>query len=96
MPRIYTHLTTQERAVVMTMRDDQCSVRAIAKRLGNAPSSVSRELRRAPVADAYDANLAHQQSYVRRVVPRLTPKLHFNGALFRVVRHFLNVLWSPQ
>ena len=58
MPKVYPHLTTQERAVVMTMRDDQCSIRAIAKRLGRAPSSISRELRRAPGGIAYDANLA--------------------------------------
>jgi hypothetical protein len=34
MSRICSHLTTQERAVVMTMRDDECSIRSIAKRLG--------------------------------------------------------------
>ncbi|MEX5748748.1 helix-turn-helix domain-containing protein [Massilia sp. X63] len=68
MPKIYTHLTTQERAVLMTMRDDQCSVRAIAKRLGRAPSSISRELRRAPGDGVYDANLAHLQSGARRMV----------------------------
>jgi IS30 family transposase len=96
MPRIYTHLTTQERAVVMTMRDDQCSIRSIAKRLGRAPSSISRELRRTPVVAAYDANLAHQQSYARRIAPRRTPKLAVDGALFQVVRHYLNALWSPQ
>lgn len=55
MPKIYTHLTTQERAVVMTMRDDQCSIRPIAKCLGRAPSSISRELRRAPGSGSYDA-----------------------------------------
>src|SRR4051812_39979772 len=96
MPKIYTHLTTQERAVVMTMRDDQCSIRSIAKRLGRAPSSISRELRRAPGPDCYDANLAHQQSYARRIAPRRTPKLHVDGALFQVVRQCLNALWSPQ
>lgn len=58
MPRIYTHLTTQECAVVKTMRDDQCSIRSIATRLGRASSSISRELRRAPVTGIYDANLA--------------------------------------
>lgn len=96
MPKIYTHLTTQERAVVMTMRDDQCSIRSIARRLGRAPSSISRELRRAPGSGAYDANLAHQQSYARRIAPRRTPKLHVDGALFQVVRQCLNALWSPQ
>jgi IS30 family transposase len=96
MPKIYTHLTTQERAVVMAMRDDQCSIRSIAKRLRRAPSSISRELRRAPVAADYDANLAYQQSYARRIAPRRTPKLHVDGALFQVVRHYLKALWSPQ
>jgi transposase, IS30 family len=86
MSKIYTHLTTQERAVVMTMRDDQCSIRSIAKRLGRAPSSISRELRWAPGSGSYDANLAHQQSYNRRVATRRTPKLHIDGALFQVVR----------
>ena len=97
MPRIYTHLTTQERAVVMTMRDDQCSIRSIAKRLCRAPSSISRELRRAPAGShIYDANLAHLQGEVRRMLPRSTPKLETGGVLFQVVRHYLNLLWSPQ
>jgi IS30 family transposase len=96
MPKIYTHLTTQERAVLMTMRDDQCSIRAIAKRLARAPSSISRELCRAPSGAAYDANLAHLQSGARRITPRRLPKLHTDGALFGVVRHYLRELWSPQ
>jgi IS30 family transposase len=97
MPRIYTHLTTQERAVVMTMCDDQCSIRSIAKRLCRAPSSISRELRRASVkSNAYDANLAHLQSQARRLMPRRTAKLHTDGHLFLIVRHCLNLLWSPQ
>jgi IS30 family transposase len=37
MSRIHSHLTAQERAVVMTLRDDQCSIRSIAKYLGCAP-----------------------------------------------------------
>lgn len=80
----------------MTMRDDQRSVRAIAERLGRAPTSISRELHQALVGDAYDANLAHQRSYARRVVPRRMPKLHVDGARFQMVQHYLNALWSPQ
>ena len=97
MPKNYTHLTTQERAVIMTMRDDQCSIRFIAKRLCRAPSSISRELRRTPAGShVYDANLAHLQSEACRVMPRRTPKLETGGVLFQVVRHYLNLLWSPQ
>jgi IS30 family transposase len=83
MPKIYTHLTTQERAVVMTMRDDQCSIRSIATRLGRAPSSISRELRRAPGSSIYDANLAHLKAGERRVAPRRVPKLTPMAHYFR-------------
>lgn len=96
MPRIYFHLTTQERAVVMTMRDDQCSVRTIAKRLDRSPSSISREIRRNAGLGAYDANLAHLQSAARRVMPRRAPKMESGSVLFQVVRHYLYRLWSPQ
>lgn len=82
MQKIFTHLTTQERAPVMTMRDDQCSIRSIAKRLGRAPSSISRELHRAPGGNADDANLAHLQRGARHVAPRRPPKLYADGALF--------------
>ena len=42
MAKIYKHLTTQERAVVMTMRADLCSTRSIAKRLCRSPSTIGR------------------------------------------------------
>jgi hypothetical protein len=46
MPKIYTHLTTQERAVVMIMRDDQCSIRSMVA-IGTqiAPRPPHRSLR---------------------------------------------------
>jgi len=96
MPKIYKHLTTQERAVVMTMRADQCSIRSIAKRLCRSPSTIGRELIRSDGTEKYDANLAHLQCHARRLVPRRVPKLHTDGTLFRVVRSMLKQLWSPQ
>ncbi|NMM37738.1 MAG: hypothetical protein HHJ09_09495 [Glaciimonas sp.] len=63
--------------------------RSIAKCLCRAPSSISRELRRAPAGSStYDANLAHLQSEARRVMLRRTPKLEAGGVLFQVVRHY--------
>ncbi|MFC3106711.1 helix-turn-helix domain-containing protein [Undibacterium arcticum] len=38
---MYCHLSTQERAVVMTMRDDLCSTRSIAQRLSRSPSTIT-------------------------------------------------------
>ena len=96
MAKIYKHLTTQERAVVMTMRDDHCSTRPIAKRLCRSASAISRELKRTCGAGGYDADVAHTQCQARRVLLRRLPKLHQDGVLFQVVRHQLNLLWSPQ
>jgi IS30 family transposase len=75
MPKLYTHLTTQDRAVVMTMRDDSCTIRSIAKRLCRSPSTISRELKRT-AGITYDAGAAHRQSEALRVAPRRIPKLH--------------------
>ena len=91
MAKIYKHLTTQERAVVMTMRAASCSARHIAKRLGRSPSSICRELKRADGVLIYDANLAHQQSEARRVLPRRASKLKAGSALFQVVVHHLTL-----
>jgi IS30 family transposase len=92
----YTHLTTQERAVVMTMRADSCSARLIAKRLGRSPSSICRELKRTDGVLVYDAIAAHQRSEALRVVPRRACKLQPDGALFQVVVHHLRMRWSPE
>ncbi len=42
----YTHLSAEERAVLMVMLDEKHSLRGIAARLGRAPSTLSRELAR--------------------------------------------------
>ena len=96
MAKIYKHLTTQERAVVMTMRADECSTRCIAKRLCRSPSAISRELKRTSGRGVYDADLAHTQCHARRLLPRRLPKLHADGALFQVVHNQLKLLWSLQ
>jgi IS30 family transposase len=93
MPRNYIHLTPQDRAVVMLMRDDQCSMRAIAKRLCRSVSTISRELKRADSAGVYDANSAQGQALACRIKPRKAPKLHVHSVLFLVVHH---LRWSPQ
>jgi IS30 family transposase len=80
----------------MTMRDDQCSIRCIAKRLCRSPSTISRELLRSGGSEVYDAGHAHRQSEARRVAPRRLPKMHPDGTLFLVVRLCLQLRWSPQ
>jgi IS30 family transposase len=82
MAKIYKHLTTQERALVMIIRADECSTRSIAKCFCRSPSTISRELKRTSGSDVYDADLTHTQCHARRLLPRRLPKLHADGALF--------------
>ena len=96
MSNSYKHLSTQERAVVMTMRDDQCSIRSIAKRLCRSASTIGRELKRTTGAVTYEANAAHLQSQARRFAVRRVAKLDVDSVLLKVVRHQLGLLWSPQ
>lgn len=69
MEEIYKHLTTQERAVSMTMRDDACSIRSIAKSPFRSPGTISREIKRAACTGVL-------RRHARRLLPRCLPKLH--------------------
>ena len=59
-------------------------MRAIAKRIGRSPSSISRETRRNAGPDVYDANVAHTQSAARRVLPKRIPKMQTDSVLLSV------------
>jgi IS30 family transposase len=91
MPRIYIHLTTQERAVVMTT--------AVSGPLLNALAVLPV---RSTANNGVHTVLALTMPIWRtcRVVPDVwrarLPKLHTDGPLFQVVRHYLHLHWSPQ
>ncbi len=71
------------------------SVRAIAARLGRAPSTVSREMRRNGGRRRYRANRADQSAWDRARRPQ-SCKLVENRALARIVAKKLRGLWSPE
>jgi IS30 family transposase len=56
--KIYTHLTTQERAVIFAMHAAKNGMRAISERLNRAISTISREIKRGSESGTYDANKA--------------------------------------
>jgi IS30 family transposase len=71
-------------------------VRAIARRLGRSPSTVSRELRRnADRAGTYRATIAHAQAYARASRPK-PAKLAVNVALRERVQDDLRRRYSPE
>jgi IS30 family transposase len=93
----YRHLDSSERAVIMVMRRDGSSLRAIARRLDRAPSTISREVARQPERRQlpYEATRAAAQAFARSRKSRNPRKLKPGGALFEAVAAHLRQGWSP-
>ncbi len=110
MTRTYQQLNAEERGVVMAMKVQECSARAIAAVLGRSPSTISRELRRngyqseveqcrmgrPRIAGGYDASRAGKRA--RRVRRAAWPqrKLRRDGPLWSEVRALLALKLSPE
>jgi IS30 family transposase len=71
------------------------SLRSIAKSLGRAPSTVSRELKRNGGRGCYRASQADQAAWDRTQRPKPC-KLVINRALARIVAKQLRRFWSPE
>ena len=71
------------------------SMRSIAAKLGRAPSTVSREIKRNGGQESYRANRADQSAWDRGRRPK-TCKLAQNRALARLVAGKLQLQWSPE
>jgi len=93
----YEQLSAEERATIMVMRGEGSSLRAIARKLARAPSSISRELRRnGEETREYEARRAGLLARRRRFQPRRVSKLAPHTVLFSVVAHYLREGWSPE
>ena len=71
------------------------SMRSIAVRLGRAPSTISREIKRNGGQESYRASQADESAWDRGRRPK-TCKLAQNRALARLVAGKLQRRWSPQ
>ncbi|MET9023703.1 IS30 family transposase [Actinopolymorpha sp. NPDC004070] len=92
------YLSLLERQRIATLRGQGLSIRTIATRLGRAPSTVSRELRRnmrRHDGGAYDGDLAHSRSR-ERARRRRPGRLLADPGLRAVVQSKLEVEWSPE
>lgn len=110
MTRTYSQLSAEERGMIMAMKMEGHSARAIALGLERAPSTITRELRRngwrpeveqpcmgrPRVAGGYNAERAGVRA--RRVRQQACPqrKLHREGALWARVRSLLERKLSPE
>ena len=62
----YTHLTQYERYQIEALRDNNFSLRHIARQLDRSASTISREIRRAQAARSYRAVAAHALALKRQ------------------------------
>jgi IS30 family transposase len=88
-------LTLAEREEISRALVSDQSVRSIAKLLGRAPSTVSREINRNGGPEGYRAISADQAAWERAQRPK-TCKLVENRALAHIVAKKLQMLWSPE
>jgi IS30 family transposase len=90
------YLSQDERIEIADLRQSGLSVRAIATRLGRAPSTISRELRRNVSAGReYRPFDAHRRATVRRARQH-SRRVETNLELRGVVTELLGQRWSPQ
>lgn len=94
MNNCYHHLGPEDRAAIQLMRRSY-SIRAIAKHLSRAPSTIARELNRHG-KEHYDASTAGRQARINHHFPRHPRKLVDGSELWEFTCHMLRQLWSPQ
>ena len=88
-------LTLAEREEISRALAEGRSTRSIALRLGRAPSTVSREIKRNGGSPGYRATEADDAAWDRALRPKLC-KLVENRDLARIVTDKLRLLWSPE
>lgn len=90
-----TRLSADERAEIRVGLEAGWSVREIARRLGRAPSTISREVNAHGGRGAYRPIAAHRQAFERARRPKQS-KIARSDELRAVVTADLERLWSPQ
>lgn len=91
----YRQITSEERYAIAALRRQGLSVRAIARDLGRAPSTISREVARNRRADGgYRAFTACEHTSARR--RRSRRNTHFGAAEWTLVEELIALDWSPE
>ena len=93
--RTYHQLTSEERYALSTLRKQGYTVRGIARALGRAPSTISREVRRNSRKDGgYRPSTAHDFARWRRSRSRRNQR--FAATDWALVLTLLKQHWSPE
>jgi IS30 family transposase len=92
---MHTQITLEERYAIMALKKQRYPIRAIARDLGRAPSTISRELKRnLRPSGSYTPSVAHQYAVARR--RRSRRNSHFDEKDWALVRPLLERDWSPE
>lgn len=94
--RRYQQLQPEDRVTLASLVQQKYTVREIALVLGRSPSTISRERLRNAQPEGYASTPARACALQRRRQGRAPNKLHRDGVLFDVMRHFLGLRWSPE
>jgi len=92
----YQQIDYQERETIALGVESGLSIRAIARMLNRAASSISREIERNAGGTGYSCRFAQQRRERRRCHARPAPKLVAGNTLFDVITPLLHQHWSPQ
>lgn len=88
-------ITLEERYAMWALKKQKLSIRAIARALGRAPSTISRELKRnRRPSGRYSPDVAHQYMVARR--RRSRRNTHFSADEWILVEHLVALDWSPE
>lgn len=92
---MHAQITLEERYAINVMRKHRFSIRAIAREIGRAPSTVSRELRRnVRPTGRYVPGIAHSYAVARRRRSRRNARI--GPGTWEVVDRYLRMDWSPE
>ncbi len=92
----YQQLQYEERIAIASFQAQGLSIRAMARILKRAPSTISREMLRNGPSGKYSCYYAQKRRNRRRVFCRPAPKLMLTSCLFAQVCDFLKRKWSPE
>jgi IS30 family transposase len=91
----YRQITSGERYAIAALRRQGLSARAIARDLGRAPSTISREVARNRRADGgYRAFTACEHTSARRTRSRRNERI--TSETWEVVERYMRLDWSPE
>jgi IS30 family transposase len=92
---MHAQITLEERYAINVMRKQRYSIRAIARELQRAPSTISRELRRnLRPTGRYVPDIAHSYATARRRRSRRNARI--GSETWAVVDRYLRLDWSPE